>query len=363
MLKNWLAPERQAARPMQEQMSVTTMLKRAYRRNLLLAAQSPWQVGRDKATFNALRSTMRAQKRLLGPGPGIRATHFVYGFKQAEEFPFYALMAVLSAQARHPAATTFFFVCHEPFGPFWEIVKERVTLIRVADFDWFGSARFHHYAHKADIIRMLAINEIGGLYLDCDTITLRCMDDLAHHDFVLGVQQTIPGAMGGFCNAIMIGRAGSAFSSSWIEHYRSFNSRGRDLFWDFHSVKLPMYLYALRPEDVHILPHDKWFFPLWNHIYRFMFTVGDTTQNKQLLQGQYAIHLWHNMVADILDAWSVERMLNEKCLYAELCLEALAALPAHERQHIAARLNFDEARLVRAPSETLAVEDYATIAS
>jgi hypothetical protein len=286
-----------------------------------------------------LRAKMRQLGTEINSTDGVPAIHFVYGFKQVEPFPFYALMAVLSAQAYHPRAKTFFFVCHEPTGPFWDIVKERVKVVKVPDFDWIGVARVYHYAHKADIIRMLALHDIGGLYLDCDTITLRSMNELANHDFVLGVQQTIPGAKGGFCNAIMMGRRQAPFAARWLESHRAFDSKGRDLHWDFHSVKLPMYLYSKATHEVHVLAHDKWFFPLWNHIHGFLFARDGVSAKQDLISGQYAIHLWHNMHAAALDTWSPERMLIEPCLYSALCLEALSQLPSAECEKLAQRLN------------------------
>lgn len=337
-----------------DERSVAKMLKLARRDNLRLALRSLRASMRDRLMFEGLRVTLARLAEGLEKGPGIRAIHFVFGFKQAEEFPFYALIAVLSAQAYHPHAKTFFFVCNEPRGPYWALVKDRVELVRVPDFHWFGIAPVHHYAHKSDVVRMLALAEIGGLYLDCDTITLRSMDELAAYEFVMGVQQTIPGAMGGFCNAIMIGQRNSRFARRWLDTYQAFNSKGRDLHWDFHSVKLPMYLYALAPEEVHVLPHDRWFFPLWNHIRGFLFTRGTAAQNRELLEGQYAIHLWHNMIASALDEWNPERMATEDCLYADLCIEALSALREADRAMLAAVLDLKPTLLGLPPVQVAA---------
>ena len=329
------------ARPAANDASIGGMLKDAYHANLQATLRSPVAAWRDWRALNDLRATMRELADQLPCQEGVPALHFVYGLKQVEEFPFYAYVAVISAQAHHPNAKTFFFIGYEPVGRFWELLKPRIHLVKVPNFNWFGVAKVHHYAHKADMIRLMAICEIGGLYLDCDTITLASMDELAVHNFVLGVQQTIPGAMGGFCNAIMLCKRNSSFARYWLNTYRSFNSKGRDLHWDFHSVKLPMYLYSKQTDDVHVLKHDKWFFPLWNHIYGFMFATDNLAPKRELLQGQYAIHLWHNMVAETLDAWSPGRMIIEPCLYAELCLKAFALLPELERAQVFAGLGID----------------------
>ena len=195
---------------------------------------------------------------------------------------------------------------------------------------------------------MLALQEIGGLYLDCDTITLQNMDHLASHEFVMGVQQTIPGAMGGFCNAIMMGRRGSRFGALWLASYRSFKSSGRDAHWDFHSVKLPVYLYSTAPSLVHVLPHDKWFFPLWNHIGKVLFSDGDQSANRQLFDGQLAIHLWHNMISDVLDEWTPSDIGDRRYIYSQLARDALSALPEVDKEWLTGMfdLSFDDAIVV-----------------
>jgi hypothetical protein len=331
--------------PVEDTSTVTGMLARAHQDNMRAAAAAGERARNDNREMEAFRARLRDIGARLPVSDRIPALHFVYGLKQVEEFPFYALISVLSAQAYHPGARTFFFLHHEPVGPYWEILKERVEIIKVPNFEWCGVAQYRHYAHKSDIVRMLVLHEIGGLYLDCDTITLRSMDDLWGHDYVMGVQQTIATAMGGFCNAIMISKRHSAFGAYWIDQYKSFNSKGRDLHWDFHSVKLPMYLYSVRSEGVRVLPHDKWFFPLWNHIYSVMFTTKEIDKNRQLFDGQYAVHLWHNMIASTLDAWSPLTMAQAGCLYAEMCLDALAALPAESRAAIMQKLSLDSGSL------------------
>ncbi|MFM8751430.1 glycosyltransferase [Rhabdaerophilum sp.] len=310
----------------------------AYWVNLFHALPHLRNVIRDYTAIRVLRRDLRGRASELRSGSGVNALHFVYGLKSAENFPFYACMAVLSAQARHPAAKTFLYLHHEPTGVYWDLIKPRVEIVRIPDIDYFGFARIRHYAHKSDVIRLLALIEIGGLYLDCDSFTLANMDELAHHDYVVGVQQTIPGAMGGFCNAIMLGRRGSRFAKRWLRQYRSFRSSGRDKMWDFHSVKLPMYLYSRRRTGVHVLTHEKWFFPLWNHIDRFLFDPTWRKDSHDLSSEQYAIHLWHNMAFNALDEWSPERMKRADCFYADICTTALEALPKTERGTIMAAL-------------------------
>ncbi len=268
----------------------------------------------------------------------IAALHFVYGLKQVENLPFTALMAIVSAQVRHPRATVFFYCEHEPEGKHWAWIKPRVQLVKIPHFDWFGVAKIIHYAHKADIVRLFALYHVGGLYLDCDTITLRNMDDLAAKGFVMGVQQAMPGSPAGFCNAIMMAQRNSRFGARWLKAYRSFRSRGRDTRWDFHSVKLPIYLYSRNPGDLHVLDHDAWFFPLWPSIEKLLFSNAPKDDVLPLFDDQRAIHLWHNMIGQTLDAFSYSDMIESDAVYAQLCRSVILELPEVERNRLAASI-------------------------
>lgn len=313
--------------------------------NLLSAICSPISCARENGRVMAYRKQLRQLgaantflKRDVAGNTHIEALHFVFGMKQPEEFPFFAFMAIISAQAHHPQASTYFHCRHEPTGRYWNAVKERVKVVLAPDFEWFGFARIRHYAHRADLVRLIALQEIGGLYLDLDSLTLRNMDSLSAFPFVMGIQQTIPGAIGGLCNAIMIARSGSPFGRRWLRQYSSFRSKGRDKWWDFHSVKLPLYLHALNPLDLHVLPHDAWFYPLWNRIGEMLLEVKDLEQKKELFRQQYAIHLWHNANMNAFSEFTMQSALAHPGLYGSFCRQTFELLPLPDRQSLINRL-------------------------
>ncbi len=285
----------------------------------------------DRGAVKDLRAAMREAAHPARAKDGIPAMHFVFDLEEAEELPFYVFMAVLSAQAHHPHALTFVLLRREPCGRLWELLKPRVKIVRLPDVRWFGVAHVSDAKHRADVIRLMAIVEIGGLSLSLDSFTLASMDALAQYDFTIGVKRALPGSTASFCNAIMVGRSGSRFASIWLDAYRSFDSRGADLRFDFHSCRLPMYFYAQAPDDVRVLAHDRWFFPMWNHVRGMLFAPGDLAAKRALIDVQFALHLWRDAIADTLDAWGPDQLAKGDCLYAKLCIEALMLIPAAER--------------------------------
>ena len=174
--------------------------------------------------------------------------HFVYGFSDSSQvFGMHNYIAVASAKKKNPHCKILFHVMREPIGKWWQHAK--VLLDEIIEYE--GTTEFQgqcltHYAHKADVVRLKAIYERGGIYMDIDTISLRSWAPLqAGNQFVIAEQDSPSlgtvrqGKVYGLCNAGMASVKGSLFAALWLESYQFFRSHGRDRFWDEHSVILP----------------------------------------------------------------------------------------------------------------------------
>lgn len=245
-----------------------------------------------------------------------RIIHFVYGFKRAEHFPYYGLMAIKSAAYHNPGWRLVFHYQNEPYGEYWDAAKHMLILNQMPDFQRFGIARIIHYAHKADVVRLLALKHIGGAYLDIDTLTVKSFEDLRQNPFVMAVQAEHNGARGGLCNAAMLGAPGARFVLRWLRQYRCFHSKGRDYLWDFHSVKLPAMLSCKDPNEIRILDHNTFFYPLWTDVDRILLSE-DSARWLKHLQSSYLFHLWNNLAEDTLLRIDKEFIVNSKSAYAE----------------------------------------------
>ncbi len=240
--------------------------------------------------------------------------HFVYLSKKPEPFPYYAHMAVLSAIHLNPGWRVIFHGTHEPTGPHWESLKPRLTLNHVPDLDYIGIAPLHHYAHKADVIRLLALLHIGGAYLDLDTITQKSFAPLQENDFVMGIQAELPGQPGGLCNAIMLGAPNSAFARLWLNRFHDFRSRGTDWLWDYMSVKTPALLANKNPGLITVLKPEAFFDPLWDKIDEVLFSEHPV----QTQLPNFAFHLWGNTIRDRLSQINPNYLKTSNSLYAQL---------------------------------------------
>jgi hypothetical protein len=253
-----------------------------------------------------------------------KIVHFVYGFKQSEELPFYAYMAIVSALHYNPGWKAVFHYHKEPFGAHWERLKPRLVLNQISDFSFFGIAPIQHYAHKADIVRLLALKQIGGAYLDIDTLTARSFEPLVEHEFVMGIQAHLNEQRGGLCNAAMLSKPNSRFVKRWLSKYAYFHSKGRDQLWDFHSVKLPALLSYSHPDEIKVLEHDAFFYPLWLDVDRVLLSEGSHRWMPHMRES-FLFHLWNGFTENQINAIDGKYIMESKSIYAEIARPALRA--------------------------------------
>jgi hypothetical protein len=183
-----------------------------------------------------------------------------------------------------------FFYCEfEPTGPWWKLSRKLVTPLMVkAPREIFGRP-LEYYAHRADVLRLQKLIEHGGIYLDADVIVHRNFDDLLGHSVVLG--QEGEAARYGLANAVMLAAPQSAFLRRWLDQYKSFRSRGRDEFYPEHGCRLPAKLARDYPDEITVLPHTAFHWPLWTESHlQWIFA-----SNREIpLGASYANHLWQS---------------------------------------------------------------------
>ena len=198
---------------------------------------------------------------------------------------------VKSAIQRIRPDEVFFYCEYEPAGPWWELTRNMVTLEKiVAPREIFGNPLLH-VAHRADVVRLEKPLERGGIYLDADVFVHRGFDDLLEHSTVLG-EQCANGRIVGLCNAVILAEPQAPFLKRWHSEYRNFRSKGRDEFWDEHSVKLPYSLSQQFPDEVTILPESAFFSPDCTTAgLDAIFASGDRVD----ISSSYATHLWESL--------------------------------------------------------------------
>lgn len=165
----------------------------------------------------------------------------------------------------------------------WNRLKDIAELHKLKPPTHIHGRALRHAAHRSDILRLQKLKELGGVYIDCDTVCIRPYEDLRKREFVMGLR----GDNAGLCNATMLSIPDAPFIDRWLEAYSTFRSRGHDRYYDEHSLHVPMQLSKEYPDLVTILPPTAFFYPLWP---AFPNLVNGPDRNVTC--DAYSIHLW-----------------------------------------------------------------------
>jgi hypothetical protein len=243
--------------------------------------------------------------------------HFVFGMAAdfgGKPFSLVHYLSVKSAVELNNPTTAFFHYQFEPTGEWWEKAKPLLTLNKVIAPGSFMGQPLFHVAHKADVIRLQVLKETGGIYLDLDTISVKPLTGLLNHSFVigqelkptyqpknwrqrfkhkLGLTGTNSGGSTGLCNAVLLSEKNSDFVNAWLAEYKTFRSRGRDKYWNEHSVLVPERLAETHPGKLTQMDPYSFHYPLYDQQgLRSMFAEVNEFPEA------YLHHLWESFSWD-----------------------------------------------------------------
>lgn len=214
--------------------------------------------------------------------------HFVFGMATdfgGKPFSLVHYLSVKSAVELNKPVAAYFHYQYEPQGEWWEKAKPLLTLNKIIAPDSFMGRPLYHVAHKADVVRLQALKETGGIYLDLDTISVKPLTELLNHSFAIGQElkpaytpknwrQRIkyklgwikynPNGTTGLCNAVLLSEKNSDFVNLWLDEYKSFRSQGRDKYWNEHSLLVPQKLAEKYPQHITQLGPYAFHYPLYN---------------------------------------------------------------------------------------------------
>jgi hypothetical protein len=260
--------------------------------------------------------------------------HFVFGMAPdfgGKPFSLVHYLSVKSAVELNKPTAAIFHYQYEPVGECWEKAKPFLALNKVVAPDSFLGQPLYHVAHKADVVRLQALKETGGIYLDLDTISVKPLTDLLNHSFVIGQElkvEYIPknwrqrlkykfgliknnnNAAAGLCNAVLLSERNSEFVNLWLNEYKTFRSRGRDKYWNEHSVLVPERLAAMYPEKITQLSPYAFHYPLYDK-------TGLKSMFEELTEfpEAYLHHLWESFSWNYLSKLITEKIKTEDTTY------------------------------------------------
>jgi hypothetical protein len=267
--------------------------------------------------------------------------HFVFGMAPdfgGKPFSLAHYLSVKSAVELNKPDAAYFHYQYEPAcpagrpeGEWWQKAKPLLTLNKIIAPDSFMGRPLFHVAHKADVVRLQALKETGGIYLDLDTISVKPLTGFLNHSFVIGqelkpkyvpknwrqqikhklrfIKESSNNATG-LCNAVLLSEKNSEFITFWLNEYKTFRSKGRDKYWNEHSVLVPEKLAELHPESITKLSPYAFHYPLYDaEGLKSMFV--ETNEFPEA----YLHHLWESFSWEYLSNLTEEKIRTEKTTY------------------------------------------------
>lgn len=179
---------------------------------LLLVLLLPLAFCRDAGFGEALANTS-PYTSTTSPIPKI--VHFIFGLVLgAGDFEFHHYLAVKSAYDVIQPDAIYFWMHYDLKGQWWDAAKPMVNVRRIDLIDTVYGHPIHHFAHRADVLRLKVLHEYGGIYLDMDVVSLKSFDDILNHSFVLG-QEGESGEIG-LCNGVILSQPRAPFLRRWM---------------------------------------------------------------------------------------------------------------------------------------------------
>ncbi|KAI8967881.1 hypothetical protein BDF20DRAFT_828546 [Mycotypha africana] len=197
-----------------------------------------------------------------------------------------------------------------PTGEYFDRARPMLTLHKVPLVETVFGRPVAHYAHRADVVRLQVLQEYGGIYLDLDLIPLKPVDHLLKKEFVMA-QEGVDGSIG-LCNAMIMSKPQSRFVQRWYSTYSTFDSSN----WNYHSVILPGKLAPFFPNEVTLLNHTAFFWPLWDsHGLRTLYLEKSYDFSSNL-----GTHIWESAAnKNLMRDLSEDVIMNiDNSLYCQL---------------------------------------------
>lgn len=170
--------------------------------------------------------------------------HYLWFLKR--EMNFYHFLSFVSA-LKYLKPCLLLVHGEEPLGLYWEyivlIANNNVIRVKMDPPSMIHKKTIGPIEHKADVARLLILQEYGGIYIDTDEIILRSLDNLLN--FTLTLSHEFDNNL---ANGLILSSPNATFISHWLNGYKTYNTDQ----WAYHSTILPYELSRKYPDLLHV---------------------------------------------------------------------------------------------------------------
>jgi hypothetical protein len=239
--------------------------------------------------------------------------HYIHLSNGGRIWGLHHYLSVKSAYLRSGVNQIYLWVDKKPEGEWWEKTKPLIELIQIEPPKEIFEVDITQEAHKSDVLRLQILLEHGGIYVDTDTIFVKSFESLLNNKFVLG-HQNVNGCEG-LCPAVILSEPNSTFGQHWLAGFKDSFKGGPpgSETWCTHSVQYPLWLSKQIPNEITILDHEAFFWPLYHQSHIEM--IFEQNHN---FPNAYSHHLWESSGKKYLENLTEEDILNSNTTFTNL---------------------------------------------
>lgn len=163
-----------------------------------------------------------------------------------------------------------------------------------------------HIQYKADVLRLRILKELGGIYLDTDTLLLRGLHPFMDKEMVLARETPDSLAM-----SPIICKPNADFINVWLDRIPKALEVGT---WAYHAVNLPVEISKYHHCDIR--PQVE-FFP-FDLRHNYLFDEGLADEHMKRMGDPYALHVYETYWAGYLNGVDETYMRTRDTLFARL---------------------------------------------
>ena len=239
--------------------------------------------------------------------------HYIHLSEGGRKWKLHHYLSVKSAYVRSGVDKILMWVDKEPKGEWWNKTKDLVQLELIEPPNEIFNKPITQPAHKSDVIRLQVLLQYGGIYVDTDTIFVKSFKPLLNNKFILG-QQNVNGSEG-LCPAVILSEANSIFGQHWLAGFKDSFKGGPpgSNTWCTHSVQYPLWLSKQIPNEITILNHELFFWPLYHQSH-----IEMIFEQNHKFPNAYSHHLWESSGKKYLDEITIETIKNKNTTFTNL---------------------------------------------
>lgn len=244
--------------------------------------------------------------------------HYIHLSSGGREWKLHHHLSVKSAYVRSGVDKIFMWVDKEPKGEWWDKTKDLVQLELIDPPTEIFGKPITQQAHKSDVIRLQVLLEYGGIYVDTDTIFVKSFKPLLNNKFVLG-QQNVNGSEG-LCPAVILSEKNSAFGQHWLAGFKDSFGGGPpgSPTWCTHSVAFPSWLSKRIPDEVTLVNHEAFFWPLYHESH-----IKALFEEDHEFPNAFSHHLWESSGKKYLDELTIDKIKEENTTFTKIVRDLL----------------------------------------